>query len=131
MRVSETFPASIVGEWAGTCRTWFEPGVLADESPVTGEILPLLRGRFYRHIYEGTIQGRPRRGEETIARNSVTGRFQVSWMDDLHMNYAVMSAEAIAAARVFSVLGHYDVASDARRWGWGTDYDLVDDDRLI
>jgi hypothetical protein len=131
MTVSEAFLASIVGEWAGTCRTWFEPGVLADESPVAGEVRPLLGGRFYRHTYEGTIQGKPRRGEETITWNSLTGRFQVSWMDDFHMNDALMWSEGIATARGFSVLGHYDVAPGAPRWGWRTDYDLGGDDRLI
>ena len=58
---------SLVGSWAGTCRTWFEPGELADESQVKGTIRPLLDSRFFRHEYEGTIQGRPRHGEEPIA----------------------------------------------------------------
>ncbi|HEV3021313.1 MAG TPA: DUF1579 family protein, partial [Pirellulales bacterium] len=45
---------SLVGSWEGTCRTWFEPGKLADESPVTGKIRPILDGRFFRHEYEAT-----------------------------------------------------------------------------
>lgn len=28
----------MTGKWEGSCRTWFEPGKLADESKVTGEI---------------------------------------------------------------------------------------------
>ena len=31
------FLQSLVGSWEGTCRTWFRPGELADESKVTGE----------------------------------------------------------------------------------------------
>ena len=41
----------LAGDWEGTTRTWFEPGVLADESPMAGRIRPLLGGRFIRHEY--------------------------------------------------------------------------------
>ena len=73
----------MTGVWEGTCRTWFEPGKLADESKVTGEISKVLDGRFLRHTYAGTIQGKPRRGEEMIGFNSITKTFQSSWVDDL------------------------------------------------
>ena len=53
---------SVVGSWEGTCRTWFERGKLADESKVKGTIRPILEGLFFRHEYEGTIQGKPRHG---------------------------------------------------------------------
>lgn len=33
---------ALVGEWAGSTSTWFEPGVLAGESPA--------RGNFFRHL---------------------------------------------------------------------------------
>jgi hypothetical protein len=68
----------LTGKWEGTCRTWFEPGTLADESNVTGEITQVVDGRFLRHTYEGTIQGKPRHGEELIAFNSVANAFQTS-----------------------------------------------------
>jgi hypothetical protein len=58
---------SLVGSWEGTCRTWFQPGKLADESQVKGKSRPMLGGRSFRQEYESTIQGRPRHGEETIA----------------------------------------------------------------
>ena len=128
--MAEVFLMSIVAAWEGTCRTWFEPGVLADESPVAGEVKPILNGRFYRHTYEGTMQGKPRRGEETIALNSATNRFQVSWIDDFHMNYAMMFSDGEATARGFTVLGKYDAAPDAPPWGWRTVYELTDDNHL-
>ena len=53
---------SLLGSWEGTCSTWSEPGKLADVSKVKGTIRPVLDGRFFRHEYEGTIQGRPRHG---------------------------------------------------------------------
>ncbi|MFN0097728.1 MAG: DUF1579 domain-containing protein [Gemmatimonadaceae bacterium] len=121
---------TLLGSWEGTCRTWFEPGVLADESPIKGKFRPLLDGRFVRHEYTGLIKGKPRYGEETIARNAVTKRFQVSWFDDFHMNYALMYSEGEATARGFAVRGEYDVEVNAPRWGWRTEFELIDDDHL-
>ena len=118
------------GRWEGTCRTWFEPGKLADESKVTGEIVGVLDGRFLRHTYEGTIQGKPRRGEELIACNSVTGTFQCSWIDDFHMNCAILFSEGKDIERGFEVRGNYDVGKDQPKWGWRTEYKLIDDDHL-
>jgi len=117
---------SLVGSWEGTCRTWFEPGKLADESTVTGTIRPLLGGRFFRHQYQGALLDKPRQGEETIAFNSVTRRFQTSWIDDFHMNYAIMTSEGEATARGFSVYGKYDVAPGEPQWGWKTVFELID-----
>lgn len=122
---------ALIGSWEGSCRTWFEPGKLADESRVTGTIGPILGGRFVRHTYEGTIQGKPRHGEETIALNAVTKRFQVAWFDDFHMNYAIMFSEGTATARGFTVKGQYDAAPNAPQWGWKTVYELLDADHLI
>jgi len=121
---------SLVGSWEGTCRTWFQPGKLADESEVKGNIRPILGGRFFRHEYEATIQGRPRHGEETIAFNSVTKRFQISWVDDFHMNYAIMFSEGEATERGFVVKGKYDVAPNAPPWGWKTVLEVIDENHL-
>jgi len=126
----EDFLKSLVGSWEGTCRTWFEPGQLADGSKVTGTIRPLLGGRFFRHEYEGTIQGRPRHGEETIAFNTVTQRFQTSWVDDFHMSYAIMTSEGGPTPKGFVVTGLYDIAPGVPRWGWKTVFELVDPDHL-
>lgn len=120
----------LVGTWEGTCKTWFEPGKLADESSVRGEIQPILNGRFFRHTYEGSMLGKPRHGEETIAQNSVTKRFQVSWFDDFHMGYGIMFSEGEAIERGFVVRGKYDVKQNTQQWGWKTVYELEDDDHL-
>jgi len=121
---------SLVGSWEGTCRTWFQPGKLADESKIKGKIRPMLNGRFFRHEYEATIQGRPRHGEETIAFNSMAKRFQISWVDDFHMNHAIMFSEGEATARGFVVKGKYDVGPNTAPWGWKTVLELIDDDHL-
>jgi hypothetical protein len=121
---------SLVGSWEGTCQTWFEPGKPADDSKIKGKIRPILDGRFFRHEYEGTIQGKPRHGEETIAFNSIAKRFQISWFDDFHMNYAIMFSEGEAIPRGFIVKGKYDVGPDAPPWGWKTVFELIDEDHL-
>ena len=79
---------------------------------------------------EGTIQRKPRHGEETIAWNSVTERFQVSWFDDFHMNYAIMFSEGEATERGFVVRGQYDTTPNTLPWGWKTVYELSDNDHL-
>ncbi len=121
---------SMMGKWEGNCRTWFEPGKLADESKVTGEFTGVLGGRFLRHTYEGSIQGKPRHGEELIAFNAVTNMFQSSWVDDFHMNYAIMFSQGKATERGFSVRGDYDVGEHQPKWGWRTEVELLDDDHL-
>jgi Protein of unknown function (DUF1579) len=120
----------LAGKWEGDCRTWFQPGKLADESKVTGEITQVLDGRFLRHTYQGTMQGKPRHGEEMIGFNSITKKFQSSWVDDFHMSYAIMFSQGEASERGFSVRGDYDVAKDQPKWGWRTEFNLVDDDQL-
>lgn len=122
--------AKMVGRWEGACRTWFEPDKLADESKVKGEITGVLDDRFLRHVYQGTIQGKPRRGEELIGFNYVAKTFQISWVDDFHMNYAMMFSQGTATDRGFSVRGDYDVGENEPKWGWRTDFELLDDDHL-
>ncbi len=121
---------SLIGTWEGTCRTWFEPGKLADESRIRGEFKPLLGGRFVRHTYEGTIEGKPRAGEETIVFNAVDHKFQVSWFDDFHMNYAIMFSEGEKTEKGFSVTGRYRMAPGQTPWGWRTVFEMTDDDHL-
>ena len=128
--MGEELLKSLIGPWEGRCRTWFEPGKLADESTVKGTFRPFLNGKFVRHEYEGTIQGRPRRGEETIALNTVTKKFEVSWIDDFHMSYAIMFSNGPATERGFMVTGRYDAAPDSPPWGWKTVLELIDDDHL-
>jgi hypothetical protein len=128
--MSKELLTSLVGSWEGTCRTWLEPGTLADESKITANIRPLLDGRFFRHEYASTLQGQPRHGEETIAFNPVTKRFQTAWVDDFHMNYAIMFSEGDATDRGFVVAGKYDVGPNDPPWGWKTIFEVVEDDHL-
>ncbi len=121
---------SLLGNWEGACRTWFKPGELADDSTIMGEFRPMLEGRFVRHSYEATLEGRPRHGEEIIAFNSVTKRFQTSWVDDFHMNYAIMFSEGEATEHGYVVRGKYDVESGVSPWGWKTVLEINDNDHV-
>lgn len=121
---------TMMGKWSGKCRTWLEPGRLAEESDVTGDITEVFDGRFMRHTYDSTIQGKMRRGEELIAFNSVTKTYQSSWIDDFHMNYAIMFSEGSASDSGFIVHGQYDAAPNLPKWGWRTEYELLDENHL-
>jgi hypothetical protein len=77
------------------------------------------------------IQGKRRRGEELIAFNAVTREFQISWVDDFHMNYAILFSQGRATERGFSVRGDYDVGENQPRWGWRTEFELTGDDDLM
>ncbi|MEM8680275.1 MAG: DUF1579 family protein [Planctomycetota bacterium] len=119
------------GRWQGTCKTWFRPEELADESEVTGEFSKVLGGRFLRHTYQGSMQGERRAGEELFAFNTVTQSFEVSWVDDFHMSDAIMFSRGKAIDGGFSVLGPYDVADGQPPWGWRTEYRLIAPDQLL
>lgn len=120
----------LAGSWEGTCRTWFEPGRPVDDSRIVGRIHPLVAEPFLRHVYSGSMQGKPRHGEETIAFNAITQVVQVSWLDDFGMSTALMFSTGRLTELGFSVRGEYDVAAKQPRWGWRTDYRLVDEDHL-
>ena len=128
--MSKDLLLQLVGSWEGTCQTWFEPGKLADDSTVKGEITPFLDGRFIRHTYEGEMQGKPRHGEETIAWNHVDQRFEVAWVDDFHMSYAILFSEGEATPGGFAVKGTYDMGPTEPKWGWKTLYEPIDADHL-
>ncbi len=121
---------SMVGSWEGTCRTWFRPGELADESSVKGEIKPMLGGKFVRHTYEGSMKGKPRTGEETIAFNSAMQKWQVSWLDDFHMSDGILFSEGEKTEKGISVTGQYSTAPGQPQWSWRTEYELIDKDHL-
>jgi hypothetical protein len=126
----KTLFKKLVGKWQGNVKTWFEPDKLADESTVAGEFTPMLDGKFIRHSYVGSIQGKPRHGEETIVQNSVTKEYEVSWFDSFHMNYALLFSKGKATEKGFSVFSKYDVGEGIPQWGWRTEFVLIDDNHL-
>jgi hypothetical protein len=126
-----TILQAMVGQWEGTCRTWFEPGPPVDESPVAGTIEALPGGRFFRHNYTGSMMAKAREGEETFSFNPVSGQYQVVWRDSFHMSATMMVSHGEASPRGFTVLGAYDTSPTTPPWEWKTVYALQDADHLV
>ena len=124
------FLKGLIGSWEGSCRTWFQPGKLADESSITGEIRPLLGGHFIRHSWKGTIKTRARTGEETIAFNPAKQKFETAWVDSFHMNYGILFSQGDGTENGFVVFGEYDVGPGEPRWGWKTVFEQSDASHL-
>jgi hypothetical protein len=124
------FLKTLTGEWEGICRTWFQPGELADESKIKGEFRYVLDNKIIRHFYKSMIQGKPRSGEETIVFNAVSNTYQVVWFDDFHMNYGLLFSDGERTDSGFAVLGKYDVGEGEPAWGWQTVFKCIDNDHL-
>lgn len=121
----------LVGEWSGLNRTWFEPGILADESPMYGRISGVLGGRFVLHEYSGSLSGRPFEGIAIYGFDLGTNRFQSAWVDSFHMSTGLMFSEGEPCDK-FTVLGSYDAGGpDRPRWGWRTEIDVIGDDNIV
>lgn len=122
---------SLTGEWEGTTRTWFEPGVLADESRWTATIRPLLDGRSIAHEYSGSIGGKPLQGFALIGCNLITGMFEMALADSFHTGTSIMFCTGPRTEGGFSVLGEYPDGAGGPPWGWRTDFELSEPDRLV
>ena len=119
----------MTGNWEGECKTWFQPGELADDSKVIGKIEPVM-DNFLRHTYDGSMKSKPRKGEELIGYDEIVSKFRISWIDDFHMSKAIMFSEGAAIENGFSVTGKYEVGKDQPAWSWRTEYKLLDNDHL-
>ncbi|WP_153799238.1 DUF1579 domain-containing protein [Foetidibacter luteolus] len=120
------------GNWEGITRTWFEPGNLADESPMKGTIRPVLGGRFMLHEYNGHINGEPFEGMVIYGFDIANNKWQAAWVDSFHMSTGIMFSESGAAdSTSFSVLGSYGMPEMPERWGWRTELKLEDADKLV
>jgi hypothetical protein len=121
----------LCGKWQGEVKTWFEPGVLADTSTIAGEYSWALEGKILRHQYRSEINGRPRSGEELLAFNEISQKWELVWFDTFHMNYGLLNSTGDSTASGFSVTGNYAVGPGMPDWGWRTEYRLATDDQLI
>lgn len=120
----------LAGEWIGTTRTWFEPGKLADESPMSGTIRPVLGGRFMLHEYQGSIQGGSFEGIALYGYDLTNHRYEAAWIDSFHMGTGIMYSRGESPEKSFSVLGSYSSPQIDPPWGWRTEIELTGPDRL-
>jgi hypothetical protein len=123
---------SLKGEWEGTAKTWFEPGVLGDESPVKGTIRSILGGRFLLHEYSGKMDGKPIEGLTIYGFDCMKGVFQSAWIDSFHMGTAIMFSEGKPDQDGFNAMGYYDTNEEGTaKWGWRSEINIIDDDNII
>lgn len=123
----------LVGKWEGTTKTWFEPGKLADESPVSGTMRLILGGRFLLHEYTGRMEGAPLEGMAIIGYHLGLQKFQVAWVDSFHNGSAIMFSEGQRGAKDLSVMGGYVYVTPEmeQQWGWRTTMELVSEEEVI
>jgi hypothetical protein len=126
------FLAQLVGEWEGLCSTWFEPGKLADESPIVGTFRGVLDGRFVVHEYRSALGGKPLSGIATLGYHLDGEQFTMSWVDTFHVGTDIMTfqGESGVSDRC-SVKGTYFAGAGAPRWGWRVDVELPRPDALV
>lgn len=120
--------ASMVGEWQGTAKTWFEPGQLGDESPIKGSTRLALDGTFLVHEYGGSLMGSPMRGLAIIGYSKGEKQWQVAWVDNAHNGTRIMLSKGEGAAP--NVTGHYPVPGHPD-WGWRTTLEMAGPDQLV
>ena len=121
------------GNWQGLARTWFEPGKLADESPIRGTMKLVLGGRFILHEYTGSMSGKPLEGMMLIGYHLGLGQYQSAWVDSFHNDTAMMFSEGKRGDAAFSMLGGYAYVTPEmeQHWGWRTEIEMVGEDEIL
>lgn len=122
--------SALAGDWSGMTKTWFEPGVIADESPMAGTIRPILDGRFMLHEYSGSLGEKLFEGFAIYGFDLLTQKFQMAWTDSFHMSTGILFSEGGSDDR-YKVLGSYFAGEGNPRWGWRTEIEQTDDDNIV
>lgn len=108
----------LAGSYVGTAKTWFQPGVLGDESPIEGTLRLVLGGRFLLHEYTSAIGGDAVEGMAFYGYQLQRSRWEAAWIDNAHNGSAIMFSSG--HARIFSVKGSY-LAPEGPDWSWRTE----------
>jgi hypothetical protein len=120
------------GKWAGNTKTWFDPAILADESPSEGSFKPLFDGRFMQFEYRSSMQGKPFEGIMIIGYHIKDNKLQMSWVDTFHMGTGIMLSEGEADGNNLSVTGYYGTGGEEpQTWGWRTTFEKNGSDELV
>lgn len=123
--------ARLEGEWKGTTKTWFEADQLGDESPMEGTMKPVLDGRFILYEYQGSLGGKAFDGIAIIGLSISSDKFQLAWVDSFHMGTAIMFSEGKKPDKLFSVVGNYSEPGMPEPWGWRTEIELPEKDKMV
>jgi len=129
---TETFPvSSFIGSWQGTSKVWFEPGDPVDDSPCKGTIRQGINNNSVIHEYEDAMQGKPLKGLAIYTVNTKTGEYQSAWIDGFHMAAGILFSEGTGIKNGFKVLGSFGTPGSAEKWGWRTEFEMPDQNKLI
>jgi hypothetical protein len=123
----------LAGSWAGPTKTWFEPDQVADESPMSGTMRPILDGKFVMHEYQGSFGGKPFTGIAIYGYDLALQKFQCAWIDSFHTGTAIIFSEGTKGTKDFNMLGSYAYVTPEmeQHWGWRTDINVASDDEII
>ena len=122
----------LVGKWTGTTKTWFEPDVLADESPSEAEISAILEGRFISYDYTSSLNGKALSGKMIIGFDIPYQQFTFSWIDSFHMGTQIMQAKGEATANGFSITGSWgNPEYGDQLFGWRTELEIINKNRIV
>ncbi|ARS40058.1 hypothetical protein CA265_10515 [Sphingobacteriaceae bacterium GW460-11-11-14-LB5] len=123
---------SLMGNWKGITKTWFEKDVLADESPAEATITAILGNRFISFDYQGSLEGKAFEGKMIIGFDIPYQRFTTSWVDSFHMGTQIMLSSGEATTNGFSVFGEYGSPEYGEQlWGWRTTLEIISADEMI
>ena len=125
------FLAQLAGGWAGPSKLWLEPDNLANEAPLLGNIQLILDGRFALFLYQSAVEGEPQHGMFTFGYNTLSNRYEASWVDSFHNNTSIMFCVGTSMENGFSILGSYPDPTGGPDWGWRTVVELLDEDHLL
>lgn len=126
--------AKLVGNWKGISRVWFEPDVVADESPVEGSIKQILGERFVMHEYKSSMGGKPLEGIAIYGYHLALGKYQAAWVDSFHNGTAMMFCDGKRGeTNQIAFTGEYSYVTPEKEhvWSWRTEIELKTDDQLI
>lgn len=121
----------LAGNWSGYTRTWFEPGLLGDESKIRASFRSALDDEFLIYKYRSNLSGKPYEGMMVIGYNAIKEQFENSWIDSFHMGSAMMFSTGTPMENGFSVLGRYPDPDGGPDWSWRTEFNIVEEGRLI
>ncbi|WP_316800901.1 DUF1579 domain-containing protein [Pedobacter frigidisoli] len=123
---------NLIGKWTGTTKTWFEPEVLADESPSEAEISAILDGRFISYDYTSSLNGKPLSGKMIIGFDIPYQQFTFSWIDSFHMGTQIMQAKGEATANGFTITGSWgNPEYGDQLFGWRTELEIIDENKIV
>lgn len=123
--------ASMIGEWEGTFRLWFQPDQLAGEAPQRGTIRAILDGRFLLHEYRTRFGDEPIEGVAIYGLHLDENAYESAWVESFGTGTSIMFSSGPAGGDEFDVLGSYGDGKGGPRWGWRTQIEQPDADQLI